>query len=90
VIDSPCLSQLPEGLKKALKEKQLVIFADVCKKGQHPFAAFICELQEEKLLPPLWRCISAPKTYHPLGSKLTFLSKEDIIKAFLACEAARQ
>ena len=36
VIDSPCLSMVPRMLKTTLSSFDAVLFADVCKIGQHP------------------------------------------------------
>jgi hypothetical protein len=36
-------------------------------------------LQSEELLPAKWRAVGAQDTYNPLGSTITFLSKEDIV-----------
>jgi 2-oxoisovalerate dehydrogenase E1 component len=82
VIDCPYLSHVPSVLESKLRSQfKRVIFADVCKLGQHPFAGFICDLQSRGSLPRDWLSISAQPTYNPLGNTLTFLSKDDIMQA---------
>eukprot|EP01125_Pyxidicula_operculata_P010749 TRINITY_DN3538_c0_g1_i1.p1 TRINITY_DN3538_c0_g1~~TRINITY_DN3538_c0_g1_i1.p1 ORF type:complete len:755 (-),score=141.84 TRINITY_DN3538_c0_g1_i1:181-2445(-) len=81
VIDSPCLSRIPQMLKDALPKFERVVFADVCKTGQHPFGGMITSLQSEGILPTKWQCVTAQPTYNPLGNTITFLSKEDIVNA---------
>lgn len=83
VIDSPYLSEVPQTLKAILPKFSSVVFADDCKEGQQPFASAVCSLQNEGILPAKWRCISAQKTYNPLGSTLTFTSTKDIVEAAL-------
>ena len=34
VVDSPCLSQVPQGLVESITGVGAVVFADVCKEGQ--------------------------------------------------------
>lgn len=84
VIDSPYLSSTPAGLRAALRNVDEVVFADVCKQGQHPLAGIITELQADGDLPATWTCVAALATYNPLGSTMTFTSKDDIVRA---CEA---
>jgi 2-oxoisovalerate dehydrogenase E1 component len=83
VLDAPCLSQLPQGLEEELPKFQAVVFADVCKLGQHPHAGFIVQLQQKGLLPSKWQSVAAAPTYNPLGTTLTFLNEQDIIEAAL-------
>ena len=45
-----------------------VVFADVCKQGQHPLAGIVCELQQDGALPRHWQCVAAVPTYNPLGT----------------------
>ena len=47
VIDSPYLSGVRQGLVDAVTELSHVVFVDVCKQGQHPFAGFISDLQSK-------------------------------------------
>jgi TPP-dependent pyruvate/acetoin dehydrogenase alpha subunit/pyruvate/2-oxoglutarate/acetoin dehydrogenase E1 component len=81
VLDSPLLSEVPEGLRDALDGYSHVLFADVCKEGPNPLSAIATKLQSEGRLPQSWKLISAAKTYNPLGSTITFLSKDDIVEA---------
>lgn len=81
VIDSPYLSSCPQGLKKVISDFDHVVFADVCKSHGMPFASFVAQLQNERLLPSKWRCVGASNTYNPLGSTITFTSVEDVINA---------
>merc|ERR1719313_762084 len=83
VIDAPYLSSVPGNLKATLPEFGAVVFADVCKFGQHPHAGWIAKLQAGGVLPQRWRSVAAPATYNPLGRAVTFLSEDDIIKAAL-------
>ncbi|KNC70674.1 hypothetical protein SARC_16800, partial [Sphaeroforma arctica JP610] len=65
---------------------EAVVFADVCKHGQQPLGGFITSLHAEGLLPSRWQSVAAMNTYNPLGSTLTFTSRNDIIVACLqAC-----
>ncbi len=81
VIDAPYLSSVPAMLKKMLLEYDAVVFADVCKVGQHPQAGMITTLQAEGALPARWRSIGACPTYNPLGNLTTFLNVDDIVNA---------
>lgn len=83
VVDSPYLSDVPGGLRSIVSEFDTVVFADVCKQGQQPLASHITQLQSEGLLPTRWRCVAAARTYNPLGTTLTFTSRDDIIGAVL-------
>eukprot|EP00931_Biecheleriopsis_adriatica_P021941 TRINITY_DN14214_c1_g1_i2.p1 TRINITY_DN14214_c1_g1~~TRINITY_DN14214_c1_g1_i2.p1 ORF type:complete len:783 (-),score=164.15 TRINITY_DN14214_c1_g1_i2:115-2442(-) len=84
VLDHPCLSEVSEGLRQALKSFEAVLFADVCKSGQNPLAGFICDLQRRGELPKVWQSTAAPFTYNPLGSTLTFLNTQDIVDGIMA------
>eukprot|EP00943_MAST-04B_sp_MAST-4B-sp1_P008904 g8904.t1 len=81
VIDSPYLSAVPAMLKKLLPKYDAVVFADVCKIGQHPQAGMITTLQAEGVLPTRWSSIGACPTYNPLGNLTTFLNVDDIVNA---------
>jgi hypothetical protein len=81
VIDSPYLSSASSGLRAALREVDEVVFADVCKQGQHPLAGIITELHADGDLPARWGSVAALATYNPLGSTMTFTSSEDIVQA---------
>lgn len=83
VVDTPLISEVPHGLRHILSSRDFdrVVFADVCKQGQHPYAGFICQLQSEGYLPAHWECVTAIPTYNPLGSTITFLSKEGVVAA---------
>lgn len=83
VIDAPYLSGASQGLRDAMAHLEAVVFADVCKQGQHPLASIITELQGESLLPVRWRCVAASPTYNPLGTTLTFTSETDVVRAAL-------
>ena len=80
VIDMPCLSQTPEGLRERLVEFDAVVFADVCKAGsQFPLAGVAADLQSTGHLPGRhWRAVGAANTYNPLGNTSTFLNEEDL------------
>ena len=80
VIDVPCLSQTPEGLRECLVEFDAVVFADVCKAGsQFPMAGVAADLQSTGHLPGRhWRAIGATNTYNPLGNTSTFLNQDDL------------
>jgi 2-oxoisovalerate dehydrogenase E1 component len=83
VIDCPYLSHVPRQLEELLPTFQRVVFADVCKAGQHPFGNFVCDLQDRGYLPSKWLCVAAQPTYNPLGNTLTFLSRKDVVDASL-------
>ena len=85
VIDSPYLSHATEGLRQAVRGLDAVVFADVCKHGQHPLAGIVTELHGDGQLPAKWQCVAALPTYNPLGSTITFTSEEDI---YAACSLA--
>ena len=80
VIDCPCLSMVPEGLKKVLPQYQGVLFADICKggPGSNVLSSMIVALHEDGLLPAHWNTVFAPRTYNPLGSVETFLNAIDV------------
>mmetsp|Transcript_36211 Transcript_36211/g.84235 ORF Transcript_36211/g.84235 Transcript_36211/m.84235 type:complete len:283 (+) Transcript_36211:70-918(+) len=83
VVDAPYISDSPKQLVDLLPRFAKVVFADVCKQGQHPHAGLIVRLQARGLLPAQWRSVAAAPTYNPLGSIVTFLNEEDIIGAVL-------
>jgi pyruvate/2-oxoglutarate/acetoin dehydrogenase E1 component len=84
IIDCPCLSMVPKGLKKALPQYHGVLFADICKggPGSNVLSSMIAALQEDDLLPDKWGSVFAPRTYNPLGSVETFLNAHDIEAAW--------
>jgi len=84
VADAPLLSDVPEELAALLPRFGAVVFADVCKLGQHPQAGQIVKLQQRELLPLRWRSVAATPAYNPLGSMVTFLNEDDIIAGALA------
>jgi 2-oxoisovalerate dehydrogenase E1 component len=84
VIDCCLVSSVPKGLAEALRRGKYdgVVFADPCKQGQHPLASHLTALINEGVLNGMpVRCVAAPRTYNPLGNRLTFLSMEDILGA---------
>jgi|EP00945_MAST-04E_sp_MAST-4E-sp1_P002826 2-oxoisovalerate dehydrogenase E1 component len=82
VVDCPTLSAVPSQLKEILPQFRSVVFADVCKLGQHPHAGMITSLQQDGLLPGAnWQSVAASPTYNPLGNLVTFLSVDDIVEA---------
>lgn len=83
VIDSPYLTKPSAGLLEALQGVHAVVFADVCKAGQHPLAGFVTALQAAGRLPPRWQCVAAQPTYNPLGTTLTFTGEADIVDGCL-------
>lgn len=83
VIDAPLLSDIPAQLCKQLSGYTAVLFADVCKLGQNPYAGAVVKLQAQGLLPQQWQCVAAAPTYNPLGSTITFLNEDDILTASL-------
>jgi 2-oxoisovalerate dehydrogenase E1 component len=84
IIECPCISDIPDGLREILNRYEMVLFADICKEGPggNVLSPMICSLHQEHLLPAKWQLVSAPRTYNPLGSMVTFLNKEDIVGAF--------
>lgn len=80
IIDSPCLSMVPDGLKEAIQQYKGVLFADICKEGpgSNVLSSTVVSLKEEDLLPELWSTVFASRTYNPLGSVETFLNVEDV------------
>lgn len=86
IIDCPYLNDIPDGLRQIIGQYSMVLFADICKEGPggNVLSAMACSLQKERLLPPKWQVVSAPRTYNPLGSMVTFLNKDDIVEAFKA------
>jgi len=84
VVDAPYLSDVPAELSEMLPRFSAVVFADVCKLGQHPHAGFVVKLQQRGLLPQRWRSVAAAPTYNPLGRTITFLSEADIVEAAMA------
>lgn len=85
VIDSPYLSDVPSQLYDDIACFDRVIFADVCKERQGPLAQIATKLHTQKRLND-WTYVSAVPTYNPLGTTLTFLSVDDIIKATVGDE----
>ena len=74
-----------------------VLFADICKEGpgSNVFSSTIASLRQRGLLPESWAFVGAPRTYNPLGSTVTFLSRDRIETAVvemagLAIGAAKQ
>jgi 2-oxoisovalerate dehydrogenase E1 component len=90
VIDCPYLSRVPNGLMQLLAIQQYhrggILFADICKQGPatNALSSHIMELQQARLLPPIWDFIGAPRTYNPLGSTVTFLNVDDIFEGAIA------
>ena len=83
VVDVPCLSEVPDGLRQLLDTHAAthVVFADVCKEGPGmPLGAHAVTLHEEGALDHTlrWSTVGAARTYNPLGSLETFLSIDDI------------
>ena len=55
VIDSPYLSAVPQQLREAMADFDVVLFADICKDGPGaPLLAHACALHNEGLLPQSW------------------------------------
>eukprot|EP01059_Diplonema_ambulator_P034605 TRINITY_DN784_c5_g1_i1.p1 TRINITY_DN784_c5_g1~~TRINITY_DN784_c5_g1_i1.p1 ORF type:complete len:801 (+),score=278.56 TRINITY_DN784_c5_g1_i1:240-2405(+) len=81
VIDCPYLSGLPMGLIDSLQGVDKVVFADICKFGQHPLGAHIGSLKYRNMLPDKWQVAAAQPTYNPLGTYLTFLNVPDVVDA---------
>eukprot|EP01063_Lacrimia_lanifica_P038818 TRINITY_DN8352_c0_g1_i2.p1 TRINITY_DN8352_c0_g1~~TRINITY_DN8352_c0_g1_i2.p1 ORF type:complete len:482 (+),score=215.16 TRINITY_DN8352_c0_g1_i2:496-1941(+) len=80
VIDNPYVSGISWGLIQAFEGVEAVVFADICKFGQHPFGAHIGSLKFRNLLPNKWQVVAAQPTYNPLGTYLTFLNVEDVVE----------
>jgi 2-oxoisovalerate dehydrogenase E1 component len=84
VIDCRLVSSVPKGLEDALRAGgyDAIVFADPCKEGQHPLASHLTALINSGVVGRTpCRCVAAPRTYNPLGNRLTFLDAEDITKA---------
>ncbi|KAJ9455383.1 2-oxoisovalerate dehydrogenase subunit beta [Diplonema papillatum] len=79
VIDSPFLSGITAGLLETMRGVTGIVFADICKFGQHPFGAHVGSLQNKGLLPAKWQVCAAQPTYNPLGTYLTFLNIPDVV-----------
>lgn len=55
VIDSPYLSAVPQQLREAMTEFDVVLFAEICKDGPGaPLLAHACALHNEGVLPQSW------------------------------------
>jgi hypothetical protein len=84
------LSRVPNGLMQLLAIQQYhrggILFADICKQGPatNALSSHIMELQQARLLPPIWDFIGAPRTYNPLGRTVTFLNVDDIFEGAIA------
>lgn len=91
ICDCPLLSAVPQGLVAMLRAKRYrhVLFADICKEGQHPLASHMVRLINEGVFDRdcVVRCAAAQRTYNPLGTVLTFLSTEDICSAVTTMRA---
>mmetsp|Transcript_15270 Transcript_15270/g.26010 ORF Transcript_15270/g.26010 Transcript_15270/m.26010 type:complete len:263 (+) Transcript_15270:3-791(+) len=85
VIDSPYLSDVPRELYDTIGSFDKVVFADVCKERQGPLAQIATKLHTQKRLSN-WTYVAATPTYNPLGTTLTFLNEDDIIKSVLSLE----
>ena len=86
VLDVPLLSQVSIGLKEILPQYDKVIFADICKDGpgSNILSSTICSLQTDGLLQKIqWEFVSAPRTYNPLGTTITFLNENDVIETYI-------
>lgn len=60
VIDSPYLSAVPQQLREAVAEFDVVLFADICKDGPGaPLLAHACTLHNERRLPQSWYVLLA-------------------------------
>ncbi|KAL7535778.1 hypothetical protein ACHAXR_008436 [Thalassiosira sp. AJA248-18] len=86
IIDSPYLSDIPEGLRDLLAKGiyEDVLFADICKEGpgSNILSSTVMGLKKDGILPAKWDFVAAPRTYNPLGNVVTFLNEEDIISSF--------
>ena len=69
VIDSPYLSAVPQQLREAVSEFDIVLFADICKDGPGaPLLAHACTLHNEGRLPPAWCASSCVLSISSLGA----------------------
>ena len=46
IIDCPLLNRVPNGLQQVITKYKKVLFVDICKEGQHPFASHITFLKK--------------------------------------------
>ena len=88
-MDLPCISGSGDGgvdetLTKMFQDEKPVVFADECKSTQMPLSTVACRVMNAGCLNQPWRIVGAQPTYNPLGTYLTFLSKEDIVESSLA------
>lgn len=81
VVDCPYLSSPPTQLGELLQRHQRVVFVDECRQGQHPMAGHITALQSQGALPAQWTNVASMPTYNPLGTDVTFVSRDDVIEA---------
>eukprot|EP00164_Ancoracysta_twista_P015957 GFYU01026577.1.p1 GENE.GFYU01026577.1~~GFYU01026577.1.p1 ORF type:complete len:139 (-),score=18.95 GFYU01026577.1:28-444(-) len=83
VVDSPLLDRVSRGLKELVPKYDNVLFADVCKMGQNPLSSHMATMMNKGYFKDARnvRCIGAAQTYNPLGTKVTFTSKADIIES---------
>eukprot|EP00924_Labyrinthula_sp_SR-Ha-C_P003167 snap_masked-scaffold_15-processed-gene-1.13-mRNA-1 protein AED:0.00 eAED:0.00 QI:0/-1/0/1/-1/1/1/0/766 len=87
IVDIPYISGTPKALITLLEDlntseyKCKLVFADVCKEGASPLAGLIMRLKKLDLLKHDWEYTAAQNTYNPLGSTVTFLSKQDLLDA---------
>jgi 2-oxoisovalerate dehydrogenase E1 component len=81
VCDCPLLSAVPAGLAALVGQYGRMLLADPCKEGQSPLAAHMAALTRSGSFAGTMRCIAAPRTYNPLGTVLTFLSRDDMAAA---------
>ncbi len=87
VVDCPTVGRTTRGMQHILHSfpDKKILFADVCKAGQHPFGAVVHSLQEQDILQDRrWKVVAAPAVYNPLGRTLTFLDRADITNAALS------
>lgn len=84
IIDCIYLSRVPDGLRCVIGQYQGVLFADICKEGPggNVLSSMACSLRTEGLLNDNWEHVAAPRTYNPLGSIVTFLNTDDVVRAF--------
>jgi hypothetical protein len=87
VIDLPCLSDSDGDVDKTLtnlfRSGKPVLFADECKSNQMPLSSVACRVMNKGGLLQPWRIVGALPTYNPLGTYLTFLSKNDVVESSL-------